>query len=304
VALAALAPVHGWAAAPFAMFTKAAIAALFFLYGARLARDAVLAGLLHWRLHLFVLAVTFVVFPLFGLVIGKAFAGLFVSGLMLSAVLYLTCLPSTIQSSVAFVATARGSVATAVCTASASQLFGVFLTPLLVGLMLSTQGVHVPLSAIEGIVLEVLVPFVVGQLLYPWLGGWTARHKFVLSLFDRGVIVLMVYSAFSAAVVTGVWRQITWRDLLLTAAICAVLLAIILFGLIRLSRQFGFTIEDETVIAFCGSQKGLTIGVALAGFLFPAREAGIIVLPVLIYHQFQLISCAALAQRYARRPAS
>jgi sodium/bile acid cotransporter 7 len=183
-------------------------------------------------------------------------------------------------------------------------LFGVFLTPLLVGLMLRAQGVHVPLSAVEGIILQVLAPFAVGQLVYPWVGGWAGRHKFVLSLFDRGVIVLMVYGAFSAAVVAGVWRQITWRDLILTAAICAVLLAIILLALIRLARLFGFTVEDETVVAFCGSQKGLTIGVALAGLLFPASEAALIVMPVLIYHQFQLISCAALAQRYARRPAS
>lgn len=304
VGVAALFPVHGAAVVPFGLFTKLTIATLFFLYGARLAREAVIAGLLHWRLHLLVLSVTFVAYPLIGLGIGKVFDGLFASGLMLTGVLYLTCLPSTIQSSVAFVASARGAVATAVCTASASQLIGVFITPLLVGLLLRTQGVQVPISAVEGIMLQVLAPFIVGQIVHPWLGGWAARNKFVLSLFDRGVIILMVYGAFSAAVVAGVWRQITWADLGLTAAICAVLLAIVLTALITLARAFKFTVEDETVIAFCGSQKGLTIGIALAGFLFPPAQAGLIVLPVMIYHQFQLISCAALAQRYARRPAS
>jgi sodium/bile acid cotransporter 7 len=304
VGVAAILPVHGSAVAPFSLFTKLTIAALFFLYGARLAREAVIAGLLHWRLHLFVLLVTFAVFPLIGLGIGRLFEGVFASGLMLTGVLYLTCLPSTIQSSVAFVASARGAVATAVCTASASQLVGVFLTPLLVGLLLRTQGVHVPASAVEGIILQVLAPFVIGQIVYPWLGAWTARNKVVLSLFDRGVIILMVYSAFSAAVVAGVWKEITWGDLGLAAGICAVLLAVILTALIALARAFRFSVEDETVIAFCGSQKGLTIGIALAGFLFPPAQAGLIVLPVMIYHQFQLISCAALAQRYARRPAN
>ena len=304
VGVAALFPVHGAAVAPFGLFTKATIAILFFLYGARLAREAVIAGLLHWRLRVFVLSVTFVVYPLIGLGIGAVFDGLFASGLMLTGVLYLTCLPSTIQSSVAFVATARGAVATAVCTASASQLVGVFITPLLVGLLLRTQGVQVPLSAIEGIILQVLAPFIVGQIVHPWMGAWAAKNRFVLSLFDRGVIILMVYSAFSAAVVAGVWKQITWADIGITAAICAVLLAVILTSLILLARAFKFSVEDETVIAFCGSQKGLTIGIALAGFLFPPAQAGLIVLPVMIYHQFQLISCAFLAQRYARRPAN
>ncbi|MDB5452259.1 MAG: bile acid:sodium symporter [Caulobacteraceae bacterium] len=304
VALAAVLPVSGAAIAPFSLFTKFVIAGLFFLYGARLAREAVIAGMLHWRLHLLVLAVTFVAFPLVGVGIGKLFAGAFASTLMLTGVLYLTCLPSTIQSSVAFVANACGAVATAVCTASASQMVGVFITPLLVGLLLRTQGVHVPLSAVEGILLQVLAPFVVGQVVHPWLGAWAARNKGLLSLFDRGVIVLMVYGAFSAAVVAGVWRQITWRDLALTTVIAGALLAIALFGLTRLARRFGFPVEDEIVIAFCGSQKGLTIGIALAGLLFPPAEAGLIVVPVMIYHQLQLISCAALAGRYAKRPAS
>lgn len=303
VVVAAVVPISGLAVAPFGVFTKIVIGALFFLYGARLAREAVVAGLLHWRLHLFVLSVTFALFPLVGMAIGSLFEHAFASSLMLTGVLYLTCLPSTIQSSVAFVANARGSVATAVCTASASQLIGVFLTPLLVGVLLRTQGVHVPLSALESIVLQVLAPFIVGQIVHPWLGAWTARNRFVLTLFDRGVIILMVYGAFSAAVVAGVWREITWRDLGLTAIIAAVLLALVLLGLTRLAHRLGFKVEDEIVIAFCGSQKGLTIGIALAGLLFPPAQAGLIVVPVMIYHQFQLISCAALAQRYAKRPA-
>ena len=301
VAAAAVLPVHGDLVAPFGIFTKVVIGLLFFLYGARLAREAVLAGLMHWRLHLFILAVTFGFFPVVGAAAGHFLGGVFTSGLLLTGVLYLTCLPSTIQSSVAFVATARGAVAAAVCTASASNLIGVMLTPLLVGVLLSTQGVHVPLSAVESIVLQVLLPFVAGQLVHPWLGPLTARHGRLLTYYDRGSILLLVYGAFSAAVVGGVWKQISLRDLALVAIFDAILLAAVLLGITRLARRLGFAVEDEIVIAFCGSQKGLATGVPLAGLLFPAAQVGLILVPVMIYHQFQLISCAVLAQRYARR---
>jgi solute carrier family 10 (sodium/bile acid cotransporter), member 7 len=301
VAVAAVAPVSGGLVGPFSIFTKVVIGLLFFLYGARLAREAVLAGLMHWRLHLFVLVVTFGFFPLVGAAVGQLLSGVFTSGLLLTGVLYLTCLPSTIQSSVAFVATARGAVAAAVCTASASNLIGVIVTPLLVGVILRTQGVHVPVSAMESIVIQVLLPFIAGQLVHPWLGPWTARHGKWLMAYDRGSIFLLVYGAFSAAVVAGVWKQISLRDLALVALFDAVLLAIVLLGITRLARRLGFAVEDEIVIAFCGSQKGLATGVPLAGLLFPAPQVGLILVPVMLYHQFQLISCAVLAQRYARR---
>jgi solute carrier family 10 (sodium/bile acid cotransporter), member 7 len=301
VGVAALFPVSGGLVAPFSVFTKVVIGLLFFLYGARLAREAVLAGLMHWRLHLFVLAVTFGFFPLVGIGVGQLLGGVFTSGLLLTGVLYLTCLPSTIQSSVAFVANARGAVAAAVCTASASNLVGVVITPLLVGLILRTQGVNVPISAVQSIVIQVLLPFIAGQIVHPWLGPAIARRAKLLMAYDRGSIFLLVYGAFSAAVVAGVWKQISLRDLALVALFDAVLLACALLGITRLARRLGFAVEDEIVIAFCGSQKGLATGVPLAGLLFPAPQVGLILVPVMIYHQFQLISCAVLARRYARR---
>ncbi|CAN5150759.1 bile acid:sodium symporter [soil metagenome] len=301
VAIAAFLPVHGSWVPPFSLFTKVVIGLLFFLYGARLPREAVIAGLMHWRLHILVLTGTFLVFPLVGAAAGRLLAGVFASPLMLAGVLYLSCLPSTIQSSVAFVASARGNVATAVCTASASNLFGVIATPLLVGLVMRTQGVHVPLSAVEAIIVQVLLPFVLGQIVHPWLAAWTQRHRFVLTLFDRGSIILLVYGAFSAAVVAGVWRQVSWADLGVVVVFDAILLAAALIALTRASRALKFSIEDEVVVVFCGSQKGITVGVALSSLLFAPGDAGLIVLPLMIYHQFQLITCAALARRYAQR---
>jgi sodium/bile acid cotransporter 7 len=302
VAVAAVLPVHGALVAPFGLFTKVVIGILFVLYGARLSREAVVAGILHWRLHALALTVTFVFFPLVAVISGHMLDGVFASPLILTGLLYMCCLPSTIQSSVAFVASARGNVAAAVCTASMSNLIGVIVSPLLVAALLSTQGAHVSLGAVQGVVVQILLPFIAGQLLYPQLGGWAARNRTLLSYFDRGSIMLLVYGAFSAAVVGGVWKQVGWSDLGLAAVFDATLLAVVLYTLARVARALGFVVADEVVVLFCGSQKGITVGVSMASLIFPAPQVGLILVPLMIYHQFQLIACAALAQRYARRP--
>lgn len=302
VGIAAIIPVHGGLVAPFGLFTKVVIGVLFFLYGARLSRESVIAGLMHWRLHALALSVTFVFFPIVAVISGRMLDGVFASPLILTGLLYMCCLPSTIQSSVAFVSSARGNVAAAVCTASMSNLIGVIVSPLLVAALLSTQGAHVSLAAVQGVVVQILLPFVAGQLLYPWLGGWADRNRRLLSYFDRGSIMLLVYGAFSAAVVGGVWKEVGWTDLGLAAVFDATLLAVVLYGLARLARELGFSVEDEVVVRFCASQKGITVGVSMASLIFPAPQVGLILVPLMIYHQFQLIACAALAQRYARRP--
>lgn len=301
VALAAILPVRGGFVAPYALLTKIAVALLFFLYGARLPREVVFAGLIRWRLHLLVFAITFGLYPLFGIAAPFAPAWLLPPALA-AGFIYLCCMPSTIQSSVALVATARGDVAAAVCSASASNLIGVVLSPVLVGLFLHAQGGGVSLPAIEGIVLQLLLPFAFGQIAHPWLGPWTQKYKTWLAPYDRGTILMIVYGAFSAAVVQGVWRSITPLQFALLALLCALLLAVVMTVAIRASRAAGFPVEDEIVVAICGTQKGLAAGVPMAALLFPAATVGLMVLPLMIYHQLQLMTCAVLAGRYARRP--
>src|SRR6266404_2296751 len=139
VALASLLPCQGVGARLFAILADAAIALLFFLHGARLSREAAIAGLTHWRLHLTVLASTFVLFPLMGLLLHPVLSPL-VKPALYACVLFLCTLPSTVQSSIAFTSIARGNVSAAICAASASSLLGIFLTPLLVGLILHVHG--------------------------------------------------------------------------------------------------------------------------------------------------------------------
>ena len=301
VACAFLFPVSGVWAGRFSLATKVAVALLFFLYGARLPREVVVAGLIRWRLHLLVLSITFIVYPLIG------FAWTFVPTSVLAAPLviglvFMSCVPSTVQSNVALVARARGDIAAAVCSASASNLLGVFLTPALVGLLLRSEGAHISTSAVQGVVVQLLLPFAAGQVAHRWLGPVTARYKDKLTYYDRLTIMMIVYSAFSAAVIGGVWKQVAPQQFVLIVVICLSLFVAIFTLAIRSARAFGYPVEDEIVVGICGTQKGMAAGVPIATLIFPAATVGLILLPLLIYHQIQLIGCAIIAARYARRP--
>lgn len=297
VALASIFPAVGGAGALLHGATILAIALLFFLHGARLSREAVLAGALHWRLHLVALGATFALFPLFGLALRHALGGVLPETLLVG-LLFLCLLPSTVQSSIAFTAIAHGNVAAAVCGASLSNFVGILLTPALVALLMNLRG-GVSLDAVGAIVLQLLLPFLAGHFLRPWIGGFVARHRAALGFVDRGSILLVVYLAFSEAVANGLWRALGWGDLIKLSIICALLLAAVLATTVTVARRLGFARADEIVIVFCGSKKSLASGVPMAGVLFPLAQVGMIVLPVMLFHQIQLMVCAALARRYA-----
>ena len=300
VLLASLVPVRGEAATDFSLLTKIAIALLFFLHGAKLSREAVFGGLTHWRLHLIVLAFTFLLFPLIGLAVGRLPVTILPQNLA-AGVLFLCCLPSTVQSSIAFTAVARGNVAAAVCAASLSNLLGIFLTPPILTLLMGARGAGFSAHELEAVVIQLLLPFIAGQAARRWIGGWLARHGRIVGLVDRGSILLVVYGAFSAAVVEGIWRQISVTQIILLAAICGAVLVFVLMSSVAAARGLGFDKADEITIVFCGSKKSLASGVPMAGILFPPAAVGMMVLPLMMFHQIQLMACAVIAQRYAAR---
>jgi len=301
VALATVLPCRGSAASVFEVLTDAAIALLFFLHGAKLSREAVVAGATHWRLHLTVLTSTFALFPLLGLLLRPLLAPLVTPELYLG-VLFLCALPSTVQSSIAFTSIARGNVAAAICSASASSLLGIVITPLLVGLMLESHGQGgMSWDAIGSIVLQLFVPFVAGQVAQRWIGGWVAKHRGLVSYVDQGSILLVVYTAFSAAVLQGLWKQVPLPVLGGLLVVNAVLLAIALLVTRYGAHALGFGRADEITIVFCGSKKSLASGVPMAKVLFAGHPLGTIVLPIMLFHQIQLMTCAVLARRYAAR---
>lgn len=305
VALASVQPAAGGVARFFEGLTVAAVGLLFFLHGAKLSRQAIVAGLSHWRLHLVVVASTFVLFPLLGWALRPVLQPLVTPDLYLG-VLFLCALPATVQSAIAFTAMARGNMPAAICSASASTLLGIVITPLLTGLLLSRTAAaqHDALESIGRIMLQLFVPFIAGHLLRPWIGGLTQRQAPVLKFVDQGAILLVVYTAFSAAVVEGLWRQMPLPALAGLLVVCAVILALALCFTTWLSRRLGFSKEDEVTIVFCGSKKSLASGVPMAKVLFAAHAVGAMVLPLMVFHQMQLMVCAVLAQRYARRPPS
>ncbi len=300
VIVASILPARGGVSLSLGWITKVVIAVLFFLHGARLSREAVIAGLAHWRLHLTVLAATFVLFPLLGVLASFAPASV-MSAPIAAGVLFLCCLPSTVQSSIAFTSIARGNVAAAVCAASASNLFGIFLSPLLASMLLRSHG-GFSLDAVWAIVAQLLAPFLAGQLVRPWIGQWVDKRKAMLGLFDRSSIILIVYTAFSEAVVRGIWSQVSVLEIVRLLVICMALLGAVLAATAFGSRIMGFSREDQITIVFCGSKKSLASGVPMASILFPAASVGLIVLPLMIFHQIQLMACAFLAQKYAARP--
>ena len=303
VALAVVLPARGAAAPIVAVVANVAIGVLFFLYGARLTTQAIAQGIAHWRLQGLVLICTFVLFPALGegllAIFGRRLDGSLAVGL-----LFVCLLPSTVQSSIAFTSIARGNVPAALCCASLSNVLGVVVTPLLTAALLTAQRSVIGFDTLRDIFFQLLAPFALGQILRPWIGDWILRRKRLTSIFDRGSILLVVYEAFGAGVVAGVWSRIALSSLCLVLALDLLLLALVLTLTTVLSRKLNFSKEDEITIVFCGSKKSMASGIPMANILFPGATAGLVVIPLMLFHQAQLFACAFLAQRYAQRLSS
>lgn len=298
VIVAIIFPARGEFAAVFDSLTNIVIALLFFLYGARLSTAEALAGLKNWRLHLTILAFTFVAYPLLGLALRPLTA--FISQDMYLGILFLTLVPSTVQSSVAFTSVAKGNVAGAIVSASASNLVGVVLTPLLVMVLMGAgDGISVDGGVFLQISLLLLAPFVLGQLTRRWVKGFAANKG--TKIVDRGSIAMVVYGAFSKGVVDGIWGSIKIWELVSLVALSIAMVAFMLWLTRIISSHIGFGREDVIAIGFCGSKKSLATGLPMASVIFAAggTSLGLLILPLMIYHQVQLMICSWLAARYA-----
>jgi len=304
VTAATVLPAHGRGAVFFEGLTAAAIALLFFLHGAKLSRQAIIAGAMHWRLHGVIFIWTFVVFPILGWGLRPVLVPLLGEHLYVG-VLYLTVLPGTVQSAIAFTSIARGNVPAAVCAASASSIIGIVMTPFLLQLLLqadtSALGSGSLLQAIGRISVQIFLPFVAGHLMRPLIARWMAQRRTLVNAVDQGSILLVVYTAFSASVIGGLWQTVDFGALVLLVLVCCVLLAIVLVLNTWSTRRMGFNRADEITIVFCGSKKSLATGVPMAGVLFSAGAIGPVLLPLMIFHQIQLMVCAVLAQHYRQQ---
>ncbi|MEC8124977.1 MAG: bile acid:sodium symporter family protein [Pseudomonadota bacterium] len=302
VLLASFLPISGQAAAIFGKVTTIAIAVLFFLHGAKLSREAVVEGILHWKLHALVFAITFIVFPVLGLMVKPVLEPILGQQLYWGF-LFMCFLPSTVQSSIAFTSVAKGNVAAAVCSASFSNLIGMFITPILVSLFIFGQSKHNydPTSSIIEITLLLLVPFILGQVLRPYVFPLMQKMPKIVKVFDQGSILMVVYGAFSGAVVAGLWHQVSLTTLIYLVLACSVLLTAIMLLALYIPKWLGFSQADQISIFFCGSKKTLASGVPMAQILFIGQPLGMIVLPIMIFHQIQLMVCGVIANYWSKQ---
>jgi solute carrier family 10 (sodium/bile acid cotransporter), member 7 len=296
IALATLLPAHGSGLKLASTISNIAIFSLFFFHGLRLAHDAVWAGLKHWRLQLAVLAFTFGVIPLFGLSLNALIPDMLSPALWLG-VFFMCVLPSTVQAAIASCSMAKGNVAGSVIAAALSNLSGVILTPLVFAALAHIGGGAGDMSAIGRIATMLLLPFLLGQAARHWLARWAERHRVWIGRLDRLTIVITVYVTFSAAVNEGLWGRLDGAEMGRLLLIVLMLLSLAFGGTWLLGKALGFSREDRVTLFFSGAHKSLATGAPMARILFPAAQAGMIVIPLMLYHQLQLMISALIAAR-------
>lgn len=278
------------------------IGLVFFLHGLGLSLDNLKSGMLNWRIHLVVQSFTFLVFPIIYFIANFFIKGWLPNDLLLGFV-YLCALPSTVSSSVALTGIAKGNVSAAIFNATLSGLIGIVLTPIIVHLLSGEDSGSLSLpDAILGIAKLLLVPLVLGQLLRPLLIKQYTKYKAYTSNLDRFVILMLIFNAFSDSVESGLWKNNSPYVLLEAFVGALILLIIVLYLSKYAAKAMAFSTEDEIAAVFCGSKKTLASGIPMAKLIFGAHPGlGLIMLPIIFYHQVQLIICSYLANKYRAR---
>ena len=137
---------------------------------------------------------------------------------------------------------AKGNVAGAIVSASASNLAGVILTPLLVmALMGAGDGIHIDSSVFLEISMLLLLPFALGQLTRRWVGKIAASKA--TKVVDRGSIAMVVYAAFSKGMVDGMWSQISVWQILFQILFSTVFVLFMLWLTKVVSQKLGFNLS-------------------------------------------------------------
>ena len=300
ILIASFLPVSGDNAKIAEIISQIGIFSLFFLNGVRLPRREVVEGVRNWRLQGCIYIWVFGIMPLIGYIFSRLSVN-FIPETLALGLLFLGVLPSTVQSATAYNSLANGNVTASVIASALLNLTGVVVTPLLFAALASASGVVISLESFYRICLILLLPFFLGQVMQNYLGELLGKRKTLVTYMDRGAIAIAVYVAFSGAVVAGIWTRITPSEFATLFAVLAIFLSLAFTGSWIMSGLMGFMINDRKAILFAGAHKSLAIGAPLAAILFPPETAGVILLPILIYHLAQLIVSAPIASRLAQK---
>ena len=296
IGLALVLPVYGAARDVAQFVANAAVFLLFFLNGLRLPRGDVRAGMGNHRL----------LWPLTGWVFGAMGAAgwlLWQGGqgwmppLLALGFLYLGCLPSTVQSATAYSSLAGGNVASSVVAAALLNILGVFITAPLFSLLAGSGAADFHAEGLIKVVTILLIPFLLGQALQEKLGGWVTGHRQLVTRMDRTSIAIAVYVAFSGAVDQRFWQMIDPVGWVWLAGGTALFLLYGHLGAWLVGGSVGLDRPNRISFLYAGAQKSIAMGAPLATVLFPPAAAGIVLLPILLYHLVQLVIAAPIAAR-------
>lgn len=281
------------------MITSIGVALIFFFYGLKLSFAQIKSGLSNWRLHVAVQTITFLLFPVL-LLLFRPFVHTALQEQFWLSFFFLAALPSTVSSSVVMVSIAKGNIPAAIFNASISGLIGVLITPMWMQLFLDFEDENILGDVYLGLLLEIILPVILGLGLQRFWGLWAMRYSKALSNFDKTIILLIVYSSFAESFTSGVFETIG-VSYLMAVFIGAVVLFITVWYIIELvgKKILKFNREDHITVLFCGSKKSLTHGSVFGKFLFIATpSAGLYFLPLMVYHAFQILVITIIAQWY------
>lgn len=277
------------------------VSLIFYFYGIRLSPAKIKLGLNNWRLHIVIQVTTFLLFPLIIWFTRPFLTEGNYEALWIGA-FYLAALPSTVSSSVVMVSIAGGNLPAAIFNASFSSLLGIFITPLWMGIILTAEaGDYDLMMILVKLIIQVLVPLVLGIFSIRFLGSFAEKNKVKLKYFDQIIILMIVYSSFCTSFSEGMFKIIDMKDIIVLSILMLVLFFMVYGMVFLISYLLKFNKEDRITALFCGSKKSLVQGTVMSKVLFVNNPAlGIILLPIMVYHALQLIVASIVAQKIAK----
>ena len=281
------------------------ISLIFFFYGIKLSPSKLKAGLSNWKLHLLIQASTFLIFPLLVLI----FRPLMQNGeqeTLWLAFFFLAALPSTVSSSVVMVSLAKGNIPAAIFNASISGIIGIAVTPLWMGFFINDTQADFDFTDIYiKLIVQIIFPVIVGMSLQRFLETVVQRYNSKLTLFDKSIILLIIYKSFAESFSKNLFSSVSILDLAILFSAVLALFGVVFFITGFFAKLFGFSVEDRITAQFCGTKKSLVHGTVFSKILFGNMASlGLILLPLMLFHASQIMIISAIASGFEKREGS